>query len=413
MKKNILIIGNNLGAESFAKIFYKDFNVFITSGNKKLSDIATCVDIRSNNIVELLDFALENDISMVIPTSKDILESNIAKVFAENNIPILAPKAETAALLFNKTNSKKLMYKLKIPTPRFGIFEKLNLMLDYLKRSEYPVVIKTNEKSSATILPSYSVAKSFLESFFNNTTQKVLIEDYVNGTPFAFYVLTDGYKALPLGSSLLYKHSLNGNGGQLTTGMGACVPNYKLSDKNIHFIMERVIYPVLEHLQIIGEPYLGILGVNGILSDDNLSIIDFTPTMSDCDSTSILQSIDDNLYKLFESCILGTFSDDVDFIKTKDYFYATLSLHCNNKMNSDNIINGLEEIEEDTMLEFYPNINKNRYLEYIAENGAVVNLITQGRTVTSAVKKAYESAQNIDFKGLLYRTDICSYKQKT
>ena len=82
-------------------------------------------------------------------------------------------------------------------------------------------------------------------------------------------------------------------------------------------------------------------------------------------------------------------------------------------MNSNNIINGLEEIEEDTMLEFYPNINKNRYLEYIAENGAVVNLITQGRTVTSAVKKAYESAQNIDFKGLLYRTDICSYKQKT
>ena len=104
MKKNILIIGNNLGAESFAKIFCKDFNVFITSGNKKLSDIATCIDIRSNNIVELLDFALENDISMVIPTSKDILESNIAKVFAENNIPILAPKAETAALLFNKTN---------------------------------------------------------------------------------------------------------------------------------------------------------------------------------------------------------------------------------------------------------------------------------------------------------------------
>ena len=58
MKKNILIIGNNLGAESFAKIFCKDFNVFITSGNKKLSDIATCIDIRSNNIVELLDFAL-------------------------------------------------------------------------------------------------------------------------------------------------------------------------------------------------------------------------------------------------------------------------------------------------------------------------------------------------------------------
>ena len=54
MKKNILIIGNNLGAESFAKIFCKDFNVFITSGNKKLSDIATCIDIRSNNIFELL-----------------------------------------------------------------------------------------------------------------------------------------------------------------------------------------------------------------------------------------------------------------------------------------------------------------------------------------------------------------------
>ena len=128
-----------------------------------------------------------------------------------------------------------------------------------------------------------------MESIFQEKNRKVIIEDYIYGTPFSFYTLTDGYKALPFGSSLTYKHSLEGNGGQLTNGMGCCSPNYKLSLEQEYYLMDNVIYPTLDYLQISGNAYLGILGVNGILTEmGDVYILGWQSFMQDCDAAAIL-----------------------------------------------------------------------------------------------------------------------------
>ena len=407
MSKKILIIGNSASAYALAKKLAVKHSVYITPATDTLKEFANCLDIRENNVPELLDFVMENSIDLTIPISRVALETDIVEIFNNNNQKIFAPDFNASKIIFDKAYAKKVLYKLRIQTPKFGIFEKQNMAQDYIKNLKYPFVIKTNSANSATLFTSPMSAKLILDECFIEKNQKVIIEDYIYGTPFSFYTITDGYKAIPIGSSITYKYALEGDGGQLTTGMGSCSPNYKLSLEQEYYIMDNIIYPTLDFLEIEGCPYLGILGINAILTDEGrIFVLGWNSFMQDCDSASILDIFDDNLYNLFDSCVLGTFSDEIDSIVLKDKFSASLVLTCKNRQNRENVIEGIDNLGDDTLLTFYPNVIKNRYLEYQANYGQVLMLTTSAPTLSKAVEKVYNEAHEINFNSMSYRKDI-------
>ena len=409
MSKKILIIGNSANAYALAKKLANNHEIYITPASDSLKEFATCLDIREDAVTELLEFVMETGIDLTIPVSQKSLSTNIVNVFSNNEQPIFAPSQTASKIVFDKALAKKVMYKLRIPTPKFGIFEKQNMAIDYVKNQKKPFVIKTNESSSAVVLTTPASAKNIIDTAFIETNPKILVEDYIWGTPFSFYVLTDGYKALPLGSSITYKHSLEGDGGQLTSGMGACSPNFKFSLDNENFLMENVVYPILEFLEREYDTYTGILGVNGILTDDNeLYVLGFNSFMQDADATSVLELLNEDLVSLFETCIVGSFSDEVEIISQQDGYATSLVLSCKNKENKSNSISGLDLLDEDTVITYYPSVDKNRYMEYEANSGSVLVLTTKASTVNSASKKMYAEAAEISFKGQYYRRDICT-----
>ena len=408
MKKKILIIGNGAKEYALAKKLSEKNDIYITPASDTLKEFATCLDIRENSVHELLEFALENGIDMTIAASEKAIISDITTLFSQNKLQIFGANSKANEIVSNKAYAKKILYKLRIPTPKFGIFEKQSLAADYIKTLKYPFVIKTNDTNSATIVTSEKTARNILETVFLEKNKKVIIEDYVYGTPFSFYTVTDGYKALPLGSSLNYKHNLEGNGGQLTEGMGACVPNYKLSLDNEYFLMDNVIYPTLEYLEMGGNTYTGILGVNGILTEDgNIAVLGWQSFTQDCDTDAILDSVDDDLYSLFEACIIGSFSDEFDNLNINNKQFVSLVLVCKNKNNTENSINGIDNLEDDTLISFYPSVTKNKYLELEAQNGSVLVLTSSASSHSKAKEKAYKEASDIDFSGISYRKDIC------
>lgn len=407
MRKKILIIGNSANTYALAKKLSDKNDVSVAPGSPAIEEFASCVDIRENSTSELLEYVVENEIDLTIPVSKFSLNTNIVELFNNNGQNIFAPSLNASKILFDKNIMKKVLYKLRIPTPKFGIFEKQNMAMDYIKSLKNPFVIKTNEPSSATIITSQNSAKLVLDSYFNKN-QKVLIEDYVWGSPFAFYVMTDGYKALPIGSSILYKHSLEGDGGQLTSGMGACVPNYKLSLDNEYFLMDNVVYPILEYLEQGSNSYLGILAIQGVLTEEgSIQVLGLESFMQDADCRGILELLDSELITLIESCILGTFSDDVEFIPQKDLSATSLVLVSKTKETSGNVIKGLDVLDENIIIDFYPSVIKNRYLEYEAQTGSTIVMTAFAHTISSSVNKIYEEVKSIDFNGLMFRRDIC------
>ncbi|MCM1073855.1 MAG: hypothetical protein NC334_08620, partial [Bacteroides sp.] len=155
MSKKILIIGNTARVYSLAKKFAVNNEVFVAPGSPMIGEFATNVDLRDAS--EILEFVMENGIDLTIPVVR--LEG-IVELFNNNNQKIFAPSEAASKLITDKVLMKKVLYKLRIPTPKFGIFEKPNMVMDYIKNLKNPFVIKTNEPSSAVVLTSQKEAKT-------------------------------------------------------------------------------------------------------------------------------------------------------------------------------------------------------------------------------------------------------------
>lgn len=409
MKKKILIIGNSAKEYSLAKILSEQFDVFVAPGNDAIKEFATVVDIRENKVLEFVEYVLENDISFTIACSEIAIKEDIAKVFESNNLMIFAPTADAAAFTTSKSIGKKMMYKLKISTPRFGIFDKKAMALDYVKKSRMPVVIKTDNHSSMNnvmVCPSESIAKAYIEDCFFSGEEKVIIEDYIMGIPFSFYVVTDGYKALPIGTTVDYKFSLDGSGGVITQGMGAYSPCTKLTFDQEDYIMDMIVQPILQYLSENQTPYLGIIGLDGILTPDNkISIIECNPFLKNHDAQCILSLLNDDIYKIMMACVIGSFSDDYDYIDQKDDFAVSGVLSSGKCKNS--IITGLEDLQEDTVVG-HLNTKQNEYLEYETQGDRAIVITKTAKTLTKAKNDLYEEIDCIDFNGKRYRKDICA-----
>ncbi len=63
---------------------------------------------------------MENGIDLTIPV---IFNAGIVELFNNNNQKIFAPSQNASKIIFDKSLMKKVLYKLRIPTPKFGILK--------------------------------------------------------------------------------------------------------------------------------------------------------------------------------------------------------------------------------------------------------------------------------------------------
>ena len=214
-----------------------------------------------------------------------------------------------------------------------------------------PQVIKADETpDDRLVCTTFSTAKTFVEDLFCKKEEKVVLEDYIYGHEFTFYIITDGYHAIPLTTVANYKFMEDGDGGILTTGIGAFTPDYKISKEIENTLMKNVVNQTLQALQRRETPYLGILGIDCVLKEDGKFVtLDFKPFLSDHDAQAVLNLVDENLLTLFEACAIGSFADDYETIRISDN--ASVSCTISSRL-TDKTIDGLDLVESD--ITFFP-----------------------------------------------------------
>ena len=404
--KKILIVGNSAKEYALArKLATYDCEIFVIPGNSSMMDIAKCVDIREDKVQEILEFVLENAIDLTVVSSEIAIKNDIASVFQANEQLIFAPTSQSASFALSRSVGKRFLYKLRIPTPRFAIFDKLQLAVDYLKTANMPQVIRTDENLNTAdrlVCSTFINAKTFVEDLFSRDEKKVVLEDYVYGHEFTFYAVTDGYSALPLMTVANYKFMENGNGGILTSGTGAFAPDYKVSKDIETSIMNDVVVKVLQALERKGTPYLGILGIDCVLMPDGQYVVlNFKPFLSDHDADAVLNLVDENLLNLFAACAVGSFADDYEKLNVSDN--SSVSCVVSSRQEGK-VIKGLDLVDSDIA---HFGVKQNKYFEYETIKGKNFVLTRTAKTLSRARKHLYEDIEVIEFDGKKYRSDIC------
>lgn len=397
-KKNILIVGNTIAATALVKKLHKIDNcgeIYATGFRGGMPDYVKMVDIRDENVSELLEFVLENSVDLTIAISNNAIKADIAGLFSANGQMIFAPDFESAKQIIDEAATKKFLYKLKVPTSKFGVFEKAQLAQDYIKTAKFPLVIKSAEPASERDLfacPTLSVANIAINDLFFKSESKILIEEYVPGHKFTYYVVTDGYKALPLGVVSTYKFSDEADGGYLTKGSAASMPDFKITKDDESKIMKDVVTRLLNALENSGHPYSGILGFKCVKTDEKVVVECISTFVEDADAQVLLNSLDENLITLFEACAMGVFADDYEFIRTNELASVSVTLF---SRYDGKEIKGIENLEEPECL--------NLCVSAKTRKGAIGTLTTSASTLFRAKNKLAEELENITFEGLKYR----------
>ena len=120
----------------------------------------------------------------------DYLEKFKIKVFGPNKI--------ASQLEGSKIFTKQLCQKFNIPTAKFGIFKNKNDAKEFLKNSNYPIVVKADNLASGKgvyICNNKKEAFIAVDEIFNGKFGKaknLLIEEFLNGEEMSFFTIHDG-----------------------------------------------------------------------------------------------------------------------------------------------------------------------------------------------------------------------------
>ena len=410
----VLIIGSGAKEYTIAKkiSYYENTSlVFVAPGNDAIAEFANCIDIKADDVENLAEFAKANEIDLTIVASETAISSGIAELFNEAGLMVFAPSADAAKISIYKSVGKKFMYKTKVPTPKFGIFDRENMAIDYARKSQYPLLVKTDMHISGEniyVCDNFKIAKRIIENLFDSKHKKVIIEDYVSGQEFSYYVITDGYNAMPLESVVPYKGTLEGNGGSLTSGLGAYAPFYMI-DRNLESrIFQEVVYPTLDELAKNGNPYVGVLGIDIILDrQGKLNVIEFNSFFKEPDAQCILELLDENLLNVMRAAVVGSLVDEYNEIKILPMYSASVVLSSGNYPSEGvygSVISGIESAEEVAELAHFNTIKKDNC--FITSGGRTLAVTSVASTLENATLKVYESLDYIDFDSKKYRKDI-------
>ena len=336
----ILIVGSDLKSILLAKYIYlqnNEHDIYITSDENESENFYTNINIRENDINSLVDFVKYNAIEFTIVVSQLAIINGIADIFKKEEFPIFAPMVDAARITFFNSIAKKIMYKLKIPTPKFGIFDRENIAIDYVRNSKFPIVLENDFTLTERISNKYkyfSEAKDGIQRIFENGNEKIVIEHYLNSEPLYLYFITDGYNALPL----IALERLSGNNYTSITA-----PTQKIDNEMIVKILHKTIYPILDDINNFSEGYTGILGLKLKLSGDNFAILEFYNGFQFYDFQAFLSVLNDNLLSILYDCANGSLADNYNEISLSDTYSYTIALQKKN----------IVDLEEDDDNDFF------------------------------------------------------------
>lgn len=283
--------------------------IFVAPGNAgtNLENKTTNINIKSNNITELLNFAKNNNIDLTIVGPETPLVAGIVDVFRANNLNILGPNKDAAQIEGSKTFCKKILKQAGVPTANYQEFTNKDDAYNYIKNKAAPYVIKADGLANGkgvciakTLYEAETIIADLLSGkTFGDSGKKIIIEDFLLGQEASFIALISNNIIIPLVSSQDHKARDNQDQGPNTGGMGAYSPAPIITSDLNNKIIKQIIQPTINCLTNNGISYSGFLYA-GLMIDDNnnINVLEYNCRLGDPEAQVILPRLKTDFFDL-------------------------------------------------------------------------------------------------------------------
>jgi phosphoribosylamine--glycine ligase len=391
--------------------------VVCAPGNPGMKALARVRPVDVSRADALLDLAAREQIDFTVVGPEVPLSLGLVDRFTAAERVILGPTAAAARLESSKAFAKAFMMRHQVPTARFQVCDSADAALQVIRSGEFgfPVVLKADGLAAGKGVviaadrqeAEAAVRATMTDRVFGAAGAAIVIEECMSGPEVSFFVLSDGVRAVPLGTAQDHKRIFDDDRGPNTGGMGAFAPS-PLVDEALHArVMAEIIQPVLSGMASEGYPFRGFLYAGLMLTTSGPKVIEFNVRLGDPEAQVILPLVDEPLLPLFLAAAGGSLAQSTCRLSSDKLVGVVLaSRGYPESSESGQPISGLADAEQIPGVSVFHAATADHDGQLVTAGGRVLTVVGKGATFSEAVARAYDGVGRITFDGMQYRRDI-------
>ena len=415
---NVLLIGSGGREHAIAwKLAQsKDLTkLYIAPGNPGTAQCGQNIPIASVHADELLDFARQNDVGLVVVGPEDPLAAGLVDAFEAAGIKAFGPSAEAAQLEADKAFAKQLMRSSSVSTAEGRTFDRFSDAKAYIASRDEPVVVKAAglAKGKGVFVcddPADGILaaeKIMCDKVFGPAGDRIIVEDKLLGEEASILAFVDGRNIYLMESSQDHKPIGDGDTGPNTGGMGAYSPAPVVTEDMMNHITREILVPVVDGMNRNGTPYKGILYAGLMITGGGPRVLEFNVRFGDPETQPILARLKSDLLEVLLAVCNGTLDQiTLEWDRRPAVCVVIASGGYPGDYEKGKKIVGLQEAQQlEDVIVFHAG-TKDMDGDIVTNGGRVLGVTALGQTIRDAKEKAYRAVDKIKFDGAYCRRDI-------
>jgi phosphoribosylamine---glycine ligase len=413
---NILVVGRGGREHAIVwklKMSPKVNKLYCAPGNAGIASDAECVPIDEFAFDELIAFAKEKAIDLVVVGPEDPLFAGAADAFEAAGIRVFGPRGSAAIIEGSKAFTKDLLKKYNIPTAAYETFDKFDEALAYLHSQGAPIVIKADGLAAGkgvTVAWTTEEAEEalrtiMLDKAFGQAGDKVVVEEFLQGQEMSILSFVDGETVKPMPAAQDHKPIFDNDRGPNTGGMGTYSPLPHIPQSVIDEAIRTIVKPTAEAMVAEGRPFRGVLFAGLMITESGPKTIEFNCRFGDPETQVVLARLESDLAELFLATVEGRLAEVEP--KWSDESAVCVVLAAGGypgPYKKGDQITGLDEVSESVV--FHAGTAFGSDGSIVTNGGRLLGVTATGATFEEARRKAYTDVDRIRYEGKQYRTDI-------
>ena len=382
-------------------------------GNAGTAKIAKNIKADILNFREIHQLVQFHKIDLVIVGPEEPLVRGLVDYLRKKKIKVFGPDKFASRLEGSKAFMKKVCKSNNIPTADYKICKNKKDVLNFLKKSKLPLVVKADGLAAGkgvTICSSKKKVLKISEEIFKGkfkSSKKIVLEEFLEGEEASYFVIADKKTFKFFGTAQDHKRVKENDKGPNTGGMGAYSPA-KIIDKKLEKkIINKIIKPTFFALKKKKIYYTGFLYVGLMIQDNEPYLIEFNVRMGDPECQVILPRLKTDLVKIINNVVNNKLDRTIiNWHEKKSMTVVLCSKGYPGKYKKNKTIKNLDRIKLSKNDFIYHAGTKLENDQLKSNGGRVLNITSVGTDFLNIRKKIIKIIKNINWKGGFFRRDI-------